>query len=220
MRTPRPRVALRHVPGNSSTPESLNSPQRPDQLIHLRPQRLVVGVGRGIARDCVEGAYPVRVHARAADRVGELGVAHFSGWALRAGGSVVAVRTVTAARDTELEAHIAAVKEDRDRGVVTGIEGRHPINHGIGKGRALRTRRNVVAIRAVAARRTLTAIGSARQSEGEVQRRPAQENSDRRGTAGVARRDAGNGRSVCPIRRADRPWCPTSRGRQSGSRRW
>ena len=112
---------------------------------------------------------------------------------MRAGGTVVAVRAVAAARDAELEAHIAAVKENRDRGVVTGIERRHPINHGIGKGRALRTGRTgtaVVAIGAVRARRTLTAIGSARQAEGEVQRRPAQGDPDRRGIARIARGDA------------------------------
>ncbi len=191
-----------------------HAPQRHYQLIHLRSQRLIIREGRGIVRDRVEGAYPVRVHARAGNRTGELGIAHFA---------VVAVRAINAvgpARDAEEKAHIRPVKRDRDRRRVTRIEGARAIDESSGKGRPLGSGRAlsaVVAIDAVVPRHTLstviavgagcprwtrrsvaavipcralTAIGSARQAEGEVQGRPAQRDPDRRGIAGIAGGDA------------------------------
>ena len=58
-----------------------------DHLIELLAQRFHVGIDERT----IQGAHAVRVRARAADGVVELGLADFAGWALGAVASVAAI---------------------------------------------------------------------------------------------------------------------------------
>ncbi len=58
-------------------------PQRPDQLIHLRPQCLVIREARGIAWDRIERRHPVAVVPRARDGGGDGAAADCAGVARR-----------------------------------------------------------------------------------------------------------------------------------------
>ncbi len=76
-----------------------------DHFIQLLAQGLHVGIGEG----SVEGVHAVRVRTDAGDGVVELGLAHFTGWAL---GSIAAVVPLG---DVEGETNVRSTVTDADR---------------------------------------------------------------------------------------------------------
>jgi hypothetical protein len=119
--------------GGWEVPRLLLPPPIENHLIHLLAQGLHVGIGKA----SVQRAHAIGVVARAADGAVELGLADLAGRALGTLASVAAVASIAAiiaAWDAELEAHVAAVEARLHRRLLTGIERRHAIDHGLGKG--------------------------------------------------------------------------------------
>lgn len=101
-----------------------------NHLIHLLAQGLHVGIGKA----GVQRAHVVGVGAGSADGAVELGLAHLAGRAL---GAVAAIAAVVPAWDGELKAHVRPIEAHTYRGLLSGIERRHAIDDGLGKGWAL-----------------------------------------------------------------------------------
>jgi len=98
-----------------------------DHLVQLLAQGLHVGIGKA----GVQRAHAVGVRTRAADGAVELGLADLAGWAL---GTVAAIAAITASWDGELKADVRTIEAHTHCGLLTGIERRHAIHHGLGKG--------------------------------------------------------------------------------------